>query len=231
MTRVPDLHAIKSFVFDCDGVLLDSNRVKTEAFRTVAAQFGDEAAEELVRYHTEHGGVSRYRKFEYLLKAILRREADPVLVEQLSVEYGECVERDLLQCTLAPGLARLREQTRGASWMVVSGGDQSQLRRVFDARGLTEMFDSGIFGSPTPKDEILMREIRRGAICLPALYLGDSRFDHVASAQAGMDFVFVSAWSEFRGWQSYCAEKNIPMVDTVAALLPLVWKHSMSTSA
>lgn len=37
----------ETLVFDCDGVLLDSNRVKTEAFWTVASQFGQAAADAL----------------------------------------------------------------------------------------------------------------------------------------------------------------------------------------
>jgi beta-phosphoglucomutase-like phosphatase (HAD superfamily) len=44
----------KTLVFDCDGVILNSNRIKTEAFGQVAMQFGADAAKELVRFHVQH---------------------------------------------------------------------------------------------------------------------------------------------------------------------------------
>jgi phosphoglycolate phosphatase-like HAD superfamily hydrolase len=211
-----------TLIFDCDGVLLDSNRVKTEAFRTVAAQFGDEPAEALVRYHTQNGGISRYRKFEHLLVEILKREGPAELVGELASQYGDCVERDLLECAVAPGLAALRAKTADASWMLVSGGDQAQLRRVFAARGLIGLFDGGIYGSPTSKDEILAREQASGAIKAPAIYFGDSRYDHVAATRAGLDFVFVHAWSEFSDWPQYTADNAIEVVREVAHLEPML---------
>ena len=36
-----------TLVFDCDGVILDSNRIKSAAFRTVTAPFGAEASARL----------------------------------------------------------------------------------------------------------------------------------------------------------------------------------------
>ena len=39
---------IRTWFFDCDGVILDSNAAKTEAFRMVATPYGGEAAEALV---------------------------------------------------------------------------------------------------------------------------------------------------------------------------------------
>lgn len=211
----------QTLVFDCDGVLFDSNRVKTEAFRVVASQFGMDAANNLVTYHTQNGGISRYRKFEYLLTQILHRDAPPELVNQLSKQYGDCVEQDLLNCAVAPGLETLREKTRHAKWMIVSGGDQAQLRRVFADRELDHLFDGGIFGSPTSKDEILLREIANGAIQSRALYAGDSRFDHMAALRARMDFVFIHGWSEFADWQTYSKEHGIRCVATLSDLLAL----------
>ena len=34
----------KTIVFDCDGVILNSNKLKTDAFRIVAKNYGDEEA-------------------------------------------------------------------------------------------------------------------------------------------------------------------------------------------
>ena len=44
---------------------------------------------------------------------------------------------------------------------------------------------------------------------LPALFLGDSKLDHRVSVSNGLDFIFVSAWTEFRSYEQYCIENSI----------------------
>lgn len=195
-----------TLVFDCDGVILDSNRVKTEAFRTAASPYGDAAADALVAHHVAHGGISRYRKFAHFLKAIVPAGTAGPDLEALLGHYAAAVQEGLLSCRVAEGLAALRTATPEARWLVVSGGDQAELRHVFAERGIAELFDGGIFGSPDTKDEILAREIAGGTVRMPGLFLGDSRYDHQAASTAGLDFLFLHGWSEFAQWRDYAAE-------------------------
>jgi len=211
----------RTWVFDCDGVIIDSNRVKTEAFRQVAQPYGEQVAEALVAYHVRQGGVSRYEKFAYMLTDIL---GEPLLTEKvrdLALLYGECVYRNLLVCPVAEGLKELRRATAGSRWMIVSGGDQEELRRLFAERGLAALFDGGIFGSPADKDEILARERSSGNLSFPALFVGDSRYDHEAAQRAGIDFVFASAWTEFSGWQDYVSTRQLAVVSSLKELVPM----------
>lgn len=203
------LEHYRTLVFDCDGVVLDSNRVKTEAFHAAALPCGEEAATELVAYHVAHGGISRYRKFEYLLRQILRREESLEELQLLLQRYAGLVREGLLGCAVAPGLVELRERLPDCHWMIVSGGDQAELREIFAMRGLAKLFDGGIFGSPDAKDLILERELRLESIRQPALFIGDSRFDHQCARQAGLDFVFLHGWSEFKNWREYCEAESI----------------------
>lgn len=216
-----NLRRFSTWVFDCDGVLLDSNAIKTEAFHEVALRYGTAAADRLVTYHVAHGGVSRYRKFEYLLAEILHIAAAPGQVEELAAVYGERVSERLMQCAVAPGLQSLRERYPDVSWMVVSGGAQAELRTVFSRRGLAPLFDGGIHGSPATKDEILARLFAAGTLTLPAVFLGDSRYDHEAAANAGLEFVFVHGWSEFVQWRQYCKEHQLPVIRALEDLLPI----------
>jgi phosphoglycolate phosphatase-like HAD superfamily hydrolase len=215
---------LRTLIFDCDGVILDSNPVKTEAFRQVALPYGTEAAEALVRYHVEQGGVSRYRKFAHFLTHILNEKASDETVNRLSQIYSECVFQALLDCPLTPELEQLRIQTSDISWMIVSGGDEQELNAVFTRRGISHWFDAGIFGSPADKDEILQREFSTsGAAKHPALFIGDSRYDHEAAVRAGCDFVFASEWTEFGDWKQYCRQHglhSIKRASDISAFIP-----------
>ncbi|MNJ63969.1 Phosphoglycolate phosphatase [compost metagenome] len=97
---------------------------------------------------------------------------------------------------MSAGLAELRIKTKGTHWLVISGGDQQELREIFSQRGLLNYFDMGIYGSPSSKDEIIARESLAGKIIAPVLFFGDSQYDYEAAKRAGMDFAFVSDWSE-----------------------------------
>lgn len=215
-----------TLVFDCDGVLLDSNKVKTEAFYRATLPYGEAVARAMVDYHVTNGGVSRYKKFAHFLEQIApsddeqRNPAEqfPDLGVLLQA-YAGYVREGLLSCEMAPGLETLREQTPNARWLIVSGGDQAELRDVFARRGIADWFDGGIFGSPDTKDEILSRELSACNIQRPGLFLGDSRYDYQAASAAGLDFIFVSGWSEVTGWAAWVAECGLSEVHDIAALL------------
>ena len=61
----------KSIIFDCDGVILNSNEIKTASFKKILVQFNRNAVNEFLNYHKNNGGVSRYIKIEYFLTSIL----------------------------------------------------------------------------------------------------------------------------------------------------------------
>lgn len=202
----------KTLVFDCDGVILNSNKVKTEAFYLASLPYGTKAADELVKYHVSNGGVSRYKKFEYFLEQIVPQfsnVSEGPKLEDLLESYASKVKHGLLNCDVAKGLVELRNETEGIPWLIVSGGDQGELREVFSKRGLNDFFDGGIFGSPDNKEVILNREIVKKNIINPALFLGDSKYDYQASTSAGLDFVFLSAWSEVVNSSEWCDKYSI----------------------
>jgi phosphoglycolate phosphatase-like HAD superfamily hydrolase len=187
----------RTWVFDCDGVILDSNKVKTDAFYDAAKTYGEEAAAALVEYHVQHGGISRYTKFEHFLRHIIgRSEILSSELDSLLEAYAQGVGQGLMNCRVASELSELKKQTGNSRWLIVSGGDQAELRSVFDSRGLSSLFEGGIFGSPDDKDCILKRELQSGCIELPAVFVGDSQYDYEAAFRAGLDFIYLSDWSE-----------------------------------
>ena len=56
---------IKNILFDFDGVIHDSNTVKTDGFRTIFNKYPKNIVENLVEYHEANGGISRYSKIRY----------------------------------------------------------------------------------------------------------------------------------------------------------------------
>lgn len=216
-----DLRHYQTLVLDCDGVVLDSNQLKTQAYYDTAISFGanQQQAEAIMDYHVRLGGISRYPKFKYFLEEILRQPATDESMQFLLQRFASEIHKGLLHCEMAPGLQQLRAATPHASWMLLSGGDQDELRALFAERGIADLFDAGIFGSPDNKDQVLAREIANGNLVKPALFLGDSRYDHEASRDAALDFVFLHGWTEFSDWKNYCTANHIVVKKDMQSLL------------
>lgn len=216
-----DLTQYKTLVLDCDGVVLNSNKTKVNAYFEVAKRHGatDEQAQALVDHHVQKGSFPRNGKIEYYLKHIRKQEITPELMQAYMHTFDEILDRTLMECEIASGLQAMRAKTAQAKWMLLSGGDQRELRTIFAKRDLAPLFDAGIFGGPDTKDIVLAREIQNGNLQLPALFIGDSKYDFEAATRAGLDFVFLSEWTEVKDWQDFCRINNITVLPRLSSLI------------
>lgn len=216
----------KTLIFDCDGVILNSNKIKTDCFYSSASSWSHDAARDLVAYHIANGGISRHVKFTYFLEKIVPfhfPDAVPGIdgpgLDHLLKTYASSVYGSLLNCDVAKRLDDLRFLTSKSSWCVVSGSDQSELRTIFAHHRLNHLFDAGIFGSPDAKPIILNREIQNGSIKFPALFLGDSKYDYYCSNKFNMDFLFLYGWSDVSDWFSFVSCLGIEYIEFLSELL------------
>lgn len=186
------------YLFDCDGVILDSNMVKTNVFYDVALNFADEAAAEHLRqYHMNNGGISRFEKFEYFFKEYLQEHDYTEKLNQSLEAFKKLSLHGCCDCDYVPGVLDFLEKLEpNSKKFVVSGGAESDLLEIFDYRKIDKFFN-GIFGSPKTKYEIVELIQPKGRV----LFLGDSRLDFDVAKHYGMDFLFVSGVSEWKDYE------------------------------
>ena len=213
-----DLTQYQTLIFDCDGVILNSNKIKTQAFYDVAKVYGHDPAQTLKDYHVQNGGISRYKKFEYLLTNILQKPIKKQELNELLSNFSKEVKKALLTCEVAKNIKELRDKTRNTKWLIVSGGDQAELREIFEQRGLSNYFDGGIFGSPDDKDVILKNETKNRNIIGKSLFLGDSMYDYQAANTAKIDFIFISKWTEVKDWKKWTCKNEITNFNNIESI-------------
>ncbi len=174
--------ALALIIFDCDGVLLESVDAKTRAFARIGAAFGPEAERRLVRYHEQHGGVSRYKKFEWLYTEVLGREISPEESARLGALFEEYSLDEVNRCPLVPGVQEVLDAWSGrVPLYVASGAPHEELVRVLESRGLAGRF-AGIYGSPPGKAELLRNILRESGVHpADAVMIGDSSTDQYAA--------------------------------------------------
>ncbi|MDC0336583.1 HAD hydrolase-like protein [Alphaproteobacteria bacterium] len=208
-----------NFLFDCDGVILNSNYLKTLAFREALGLYPQSRVDEFIKYHVSMGGVSRYAKFNYFFQEIYFQPNSSDLAAEVSERFANILCDQLRNAEMAANLSTLRSLTSEKRWYVISGGDQAELRQLFKSRSLSTFFDGGVYGSPRNKYEIIDLLISNGSLSGSSVFFGDTSYDMQVAQHYGFKFIFVHGWSEQKELLSLCCQRNIPTIKALENLI------------
>lgn len=190
----PHAPAFRAFVFDFDGVILDTAWAKTDAFRTVASRYGEEYGVLMAEYHRTAGSIGRRARWEHFFAHILELDPEPGEVDEMCRAVGRLVRLGTLVAQEVPGVLDYIDAVAPFGVHLVSGIEEEELRDLVSRRGFGRQFLRVRGGD---KHRILRQMVQEGDIPLPAVYFGDTPDDEHAARAAGMDFVFVAGCSEF----------------------------------
>ena len=203
------LNKYKTIILDCDGVILNSNKIKSNAFYDIAKPYGEKEAMLFLEYHINNGGISRNVKIDYLLNTILNIGLNEELKNQLLNNFQSQIFNNLLNSNVAENLGFFCKKYSNKKLLVVSGGNEKELIQIFKHKYIYQYFNSGIYGSPKSKEKIFTELIANKTIIFPAIYIGDSKNDQKNASDNGIDFVFIHEWTEVDDWKKFCISKNI----------------------
>lgn len=180
---------IRAFLFDFDGVILESSRIKTDAFSEIFAGESEECRQRIMAYHLEQGGLSRWVKFRYIYSEILQRSLSEADFQLLGKRFQEIVFAKVLEAPLVPGTMEFLEEAHAsAALYIVSGTPQDELDQILSRRSLRGYF-TGVFGAPTSKLDAIKAILTQGHIAQTnALFVGDALSDYEAAQAAGIPF-------------------------------------------
>ena len=176
-------------ILDFDGVIFESVDVKTQAFRELFS-FAPGYVGEIVNFHVQNGGMSRFDKFRYIYKNILKEPLSEGQYDFLCSRFSELVFDGVLKSPFVAGAEEfLRYFSTKTSLFVVSATPASELTEIVRQRGLLDYFKA-IYGSPRTKQECI-EEILINMNCLKenAIFVGDALNDYKAAQEAGVRFI------------------------------------------
>ena len=176
-------------ILDFDGVILESVDVKTKAFRELFS-FTPEYVDKIVNFHVQNGGMSRFDKFRYFYKYILKEPLSDEQYDFLCSRFSELVFEGVLKSTFVPGAKKfLKHFSTKTSLFVASATPASELAEIVRQRDLLYYFRA-IYGSPRTKQECI-EEILINMNCQKenAIFVGDALNDYKAAKKAGVRFI------------------------------------------
>ncbi len=184
---------IKVIVFDFDGTLIDSNRLKYDAFFELFSD--DQKHVQIIQsVLSEKKEQSRYIILEEILRQLGHRQAHGIKrkVKTLADRYNDRVVAGAKTCSEMPGASKvLRFLSPRYRLYVSSTTPEDPLKEIIAFRGWALLFE-GVFGYPRRKSETIQRIFKREkATGSELLVVGDGESDRQSAAENGCHFVHI----------------------------------------
>ena len=186
----------ENYIFDCDGVILKSNSIKTNAFKYALNEFNKNKVDMLINYHKKNGGISRQKKIEYFFNNIEKKTINPNLDKYIN-KFGKYSRSQLMKSVLIGGVLNFIKHIHknDKRLFIVSGSLETELKYILKYKNISKYF-TGIFGSPKDKYQIL-KNLSVIIESKKSVFFGDSEIDYFVSKSNNIDFVYVSEDSEW----------------------------------
>jgi hypothetical protein len=171
-------------IFDFDGVILKSHTIKARAFYELFKMFGKTKAVEAQQYHLSKAGISRFKKFNYIKKNILRNIK--IKNKELNIIFRKyCLKRILKMKIDKRLLYFLQTYHKKMEFYISTGSPQREINEILKKKKLHHYF-RGIYGSPSNKVEHIKKIKKKNA---KIIFIGDSQDDIFAAKKTNTNFL------------------------------------------
>lgn len=180
---------IKTILWDFDGVILDSMKIKSEGFKELFKEHKN-ILEKIEEYHYENGGVSRFDKIRYFYNTFLNKEVSEDKVLELANRFATIIEKRLLdkENLIMDSVNFIEQNSKNYNFHIVSGAEDRELNSICNYFGLSQYFMS-INGSPTKKDILVANVLKKFNYKKEeTILIGDAFTDYNASVKNEIAF-------------------------------------------
>ena len=180
---------IKCIIFDFDGVILESVDVKTKAFKALFSKY-PQKVDEIIKFHLDNGGMSRFDKFRYIYKNILKKELNAEEFNKLCRKFSKLVLEKVISSSFVKGIKDFLDIYKSQYAMfIISATPDKEIKFIVRRKSINKYF-SGVFGSPMTKVDSI-KEILRQRRYKPqeVVFIGDSHNDLKAAKHTKVFFI------------------------------------------
>lgn len=174
---------IKTILWDFDGVILDSMKIKGDGFIELFQNYDLKALKMLEQYHYANGGVSRFDKIKYFYNQILNKDISEDKIFKLADTFAGIIKKKIFNKInlIAESLLFIEKNFKNYSFHIVSSADHDELNSLCKYFQIDKYFIS-INGSPIKKDVLVQKVIRSFEYNTDEVILiGDSINDYTAA--------------------------------------------------
>ena len=194
---------IKLIITDFDGVILESEGAKSRAFFECFSIF-PEHIDQIMAYHRANATVSRYDKFEYIYKEILKRNYTKDERDWIAGRFNDIIFQGVVASLPVSGAFDFLDTfSKFVPIYAVSATPVKELIKVLDALDLVKYFQK-VYGIPPEKSKILSEVIREtGVKPSETIFIGDTNNDLNAALANQIPFIARQNGEVFAGPRIY----------------------------
>jgi phosphoglycolate phosphatase-like HAD superfamily hydrolase len=180
----------KNIFWDFDGVIMDSMPVRNKGFKLVLRDFPKHQVDLLIDFHLKNGGLSRYVKFRHFFENIRNETISEKEVQEWANRFSFVMRKELIRSDLLikDSLNFIKKNNKKYRMHIVSGSDGQELNFLCKSLYISQFFVS-IFGSPTPKKELVKSLLNEHKYPSEScILIGDSINDYEAAIENSIEF-------------------------------------------
>ena len=184
------LNKYSTIFWDFDGVILNSDNIRTEGFKYIFDSYSKKEIDMLINYHKINGGLSRYEKIEFFSQKILDEKLNDEQKRQYAQLYSNYCKERLCDKNLLikSSINFIKENHKNFDFHLVSASDEKELIYISSNLDIKKYFKS-ISGSPVNKIENIKKLLKsnnynESRCCL----IGDSINDKFAATENKISF-------------------------------------------
>lgn len=191
--------SIKVIILDFDGVVVQSNNIKHEAFSEIFKAY-PRHYDAMMKYHFTHNHVNRRDKFKYFFENMLKQPYCVEEIEKMCQRFSKLTRRKIILCPYVEGSCEFLELfSSKLPLYIASATPLDELKIIMKERGLEKYFKR-IYGAPVEKIKMLEDIIHKENILSgEALFIGDSIEDYQVAQESGINFVAKLSDNELEG--------------------------------
>jgi phosphoglycolate phosphatase-like HAD superfamily hydrolase len=184
------MNKIKAIIFDFDGVIAESVDVKTNAFREMYIEYGQEVAKKVVEHHEANGGISRFEKFKIYHKEFLGEILSHAQIMELAERFSDLVLQKVVEAPYVDGAYDfLVSNYKRYSFFISTGTPTEEIEIIMENRRIASFFQE-VYGSPEKKYNhvkciIKGNDYRKEDV----VFVGDALTDRDAARMNGIEFI------------------------------------------
>lgn len=185
-----DLDRYDLLLFDFDGVVLESNAAKDQAFHQLFAEQPEVVRRRVLQLHRANPGRDRTDKVRRCFNEILGYDPSPQELHARLQLFHELSLRLSLACPPVTGVLSFVAKLPGdIGRYIVSASRHDEVNLIANKKGVHQLFD-GVYGSP-PDKRALINRILEAEQAAPSrtLLIGDKISDLTAARGNGIAFI------------------------------------------
>lgn len=187
-----EINNLKAIIFDFDGTIVDSNKIKEEAFFQIFLEFGEDVAKIGQEYHRENLGLNRIEKFRFVITNFTNIRYDENLGQKLSRKFSDIVFQKMKDCEYIEYAITFIESYHKKYMLFISSAmPDSELQEIVKHKDIFNYFKD-IKGYPAVKSKFTKDILSKyGFKPDEIIFVGDAQSDFEAANENLLNFICV----------------------------------------